>query len=92
MSEPVVICGAVEGMVDEAVLRRLVEEIGAMEGPVYGKNGKLFLLRKLSAYNQAARFAPWIILIDLDDDDDCAPPYRKSCLPRQPLTCVSELQ
>jgi len=34
------------------------------------------------------RFAPWIILIDLDDDDDCAPPYRKSCLPRPaPYMC-----
>jgi hypothetical protein len=75
-------------MVDEAVLRRLVEEMGAMAGPVYGKNGKPFLLQKLNAYNEAARFAPWIILIDLDDDDDCAPPYRKSCLPRPaPYMC-----
>jgi hypothetical protein len=68
-------------MVDEAVLRRLVKEMGAMAGPVYGKNGKSFLLQKLSAYNQAARFSLWIILIDLDDDDDCAPPFRKSRLP-----------
>lgn len=81
MARPVIIHGAVEGMIDEAVLRRLVKEIGATAGPVYGKNGKPFLLEKLSAYNQAARFSPWIILIDLDHDDECAPPFRKSCLP-----------
>ena len=81
MSGPVVIHGAVEGVVDEAVLRRLVKEIGAISGPIYGKNGKSFLLQKLSAYNQAARFSPWIILIDLDDDDDCAPPFMKPHLP-----------
>jgi hypothetical protein len=88
VSGPVVIHGAVEGMVEEAVLRRLVEEMGAMAGPVYGKNGKPFLLQKLSTYNQAAQFAPWIILIDLDDDDNCAPPYMKTCLPRPaPYMC-----
>jgi len=81
VSEHVIISGAVEGMVDEAVLRRLMQEMGAMAGPIYGKNGKSFLLQKVNAYNQAARFAPWVILIDLDHDDDCAPPFRKSCLP-----------
>jgi len=88
VSGPVIIHGAVEGMTDEAVLRRLVKEIGARAGPVYGKNGKSFLLEKLSAYNQAARFSPWIILIDLDHDDECAPPFRKSCLPNTaPYLC-----
>jgi hypothetical protein len=75
-------------MVDEAVLRRLVDELGSITGPVYGKNGKPYLLNKLNAYNQAARFTPWVILIDLDHDDDCAPPYRKSCLPHPaPYMC-----
>ena len=88
MSEKVIISGAVEGMVDEAVLRRLIVKMGAMAGPIYGKNGKPFLLQKVNAYNQAARFAPWVILVDLDHDDDCAPPYRKSCLPHPaPYMC-----
>jgi hypothetical protein len=88
VSRPVIIYGAVEGMIDEAVLRRLIIEIGATAGPVYGKNGKSFLLERLSAYNQAARFSPWIILIDLDDDDECAPPFKKSCLPNPaPFLC-----
>jgi hypothetical protein len=88
MSRPVIIHGAVEGMIDEAVLRRLVKEIGAMAGPVYGKNGKSFLLERLRAYNQAARFSPWIILIDLDDDDECAPPFRKTDTCQMPEACL----
>jgi hypothetical protein len=88
VARPDIIHGAVEGMIDEAVLRRLVKEIGATAGTVYGKNGKSFLLERLCAYNQAARFSPWIILIDLDDDDECAPPFRKSCLPNPaPYLC-----
>ena len=81
MTNPVVISAAVEGILDEVVLRRLIEGMGAFPGSVYGKNGKSFLLEKLDAYNQAARFVPWVILIDLDHDADCAPPYQKSCLP-----------
>jgi len=81
MPEDMVISGAVEGMVDEAVLRRLVKETGARVGPIYGKIGKSFLMQKTAAYNQAARFAPWIVLIDLDHDGDCAPPFIRSCLP-----------
>lgn len=59
MAGHVFISGAVEGMLDEAVLRRLVKEMGAMAGPIYGKNGKHFLLQKVNAYNQAARFVPF---------------------------------
>jgi len=81
VSGHVFISGAVEGMLDEAVLRRLMKKVGAMAGPIYGKNGKSFLLQKVNAYNQAARFAPWVILIDLDHDDDCAPPFLQFCLP-----------
>jgi len=88
MTNPVVISAAVEGILDEVVLRRLIEGLGALPGSVYGKNGKSFLLEKLNAYNQAARFFPWVILIDLDHDDDCAPPYQKSCLPHPaPYMC-----
>ena len=81
MPEDMVISGAVEGIVDEAVLRRLLKETGAVVGPIYGKTGKRFLMQKIAAYNQAARFAPWIVLIDLDHDGDCAPPFIKSCMP-----------
>ena len=43
----VVISGAVEGLVDEAVLRVLIRHVGASAGPVYGKHGKDYLLKNL---------------------------------------------
>ncbi len=78
---PVVITGAVEGALDEAVLTRLVNQLGGTLGVVYGRNGKSTVLRRLRGYNQAARFSPWVVLIDLDEDAQCAPPYRAAVLP-----------
>jgi hypothetical protein len=73
---------AVEGPVDEAVLRQVVEHAGGILGAVYGKNGKAFLLERLRSYNHAARFLPpWVVLIDLDRDEDCAPPALARWLP-----------
>ncbi len=80
-SNPVVISGAVEGLVDEAVLQRLVEHVRATPGFVYGKNGKPLLRQRINGYNQAARLSPWIVLVDLNHDADCAPPLRASWLP-----------
>lgn len=88
MTDPATISAAVEGILDEAVFRRMVEDLEAMPGTVYGKLGKSFLLEKLQAYNRAARFSPWVILVDLDHDHDCAPPFKKSCLPNPaPFMC-----
>lgn len=77
----VIISGAVEGLVDEAVFRRLVRDAGATSGQVYGKNGKPYLRQLVGGYNNAARFKPWVILVDLDQDADCAPPFRVAWLP-----------
>ena len=81
-SGPVLVSGAVEGLLDEAVLKRLISHVGALAGPIYGKTGKAQLLRRLQGYNQAAQFGPWVILLDLDHDADCAPPYRAARLPQ----------
>jgi hypothetical protein len=70
-----VISGAVEGPVDEAVFRRLVEYVRAEAGPIHGKNGKALLQSRINGYNNAARFAPWFVLVDLDRDADCAPSF-----------------
>ena len=70
-----------EGVVDEAVLRRLLTQVGALSGPIYGKQGKQHLRQRLNGYNQAAGFSPWVILIDLDHDALCASPLRNSWLP-----------
>ena len=81
----VVISGAVEGHLDEAILKRLIIHAGARPGQVYGKKGKAQLLGKLGGYNQAAQFAPWAVLVDLDQDANCPPPVRGAWLP-QPAT------
>lgn len=79
---PISISSAVEGLVDEEVLRRLVEYVGAFPGPVHGKHGKQYLRQRLDGYNQAARFSPWVVLVDLNNDAHCAPPLRQAWLPR----------
>ncbi|MBI3092413.1 MAG: hypothetical protein HYY96_17270 [Candidatus Tectomicrobia bacterium] len=71
----------VEGIVDEVVLRRLFASAGAKTGSVYGKNGKPHLLQKLRGYNQAAQHGRWLVLVDLNGDADCAPPFRVRHLP-----------
>jgi hypothetical protein len=77
---PVVISGAVEGPVDAVVLARLIGLAGAQVGPIHVKNGKARLLQRLGGYNSAARISPWAVLVDLDDDCECAPPIRQAWL------------
>jgi len=48
---------------------------------VYGKDGKQKLLERLRGYNNAARFSPWLVLVDLDRDAECAPPFVAARLP-----------
>ena len=71
-----VISAAVEGYTDEAVVRRLIRHVGAEPGPVYRRKGKPDLRSRVEGYNRAARRAPWLILVDLDQDAPCAPPLR----------------
>lgn len=82
MPDSVFVAAAVEGDVDDVVLRRILEQFGAKPYAVYGKQGKNYLREKLNAYNQAARFSPWIVLRDLNHDADCAPLLRAVLLPR----------
>ena len=81
MPNPVIISAAVEGMVDEAVVCRLIACVGGHPGPVYGKNGKPPLRQKITGYNNAGRHAPWIVLVDLNSDAQCAPMLRQNWLP-----------
>lgn len=82
MGGGVQISAAVEGIVDEAVVRRLISLAGATPGTVYGKRGKLWLRQKIRSFNNAARWAAWVVLVDLDHDYDCAPPLRAEWLPQ----------
>ncbi len=72
---------AVEGLLDEAVLLRVIEHCGLTAGPVHGKGGKPHLLQRLSGYNRAAFIAPWCVLVDLDQDSRCPADCRDSWLP-----------
>ena len=81
-SGAVVVFGAVEGLLDEAVLRRLIAHVGGLPGAIYGKAGKAALLRRLESYNRAAVHSPWVVLVDLDQDAECAPPFRSAVLPQ----------
>lgn len=69
-----IISAAVEGVTDEAVVRKLIIHVGAEPGTVYGKKGKPHLRSQIDGYNNAARHAPWMVLVDLDHEADCAPP------------------
>ena len=78
---PMLVSAAVEGVVDEAVLRLLLDRAGAGLGRVYGKKGKGHLQSRVTGYNHAAQRFPWIVLVDLDRDFDCPPPLREAWLP-----------
>ena len=75
------ITAAVEGATDEAILRRLAVECGVELAYVHGGRGKAYLDEKLLGFNSAARFAPWLVLRDLDRDADCAPALVSRLLP-----------
>lgn len=72
---------AVEGPADEAVIRRLCRDSRLEVEAVFGKQGKHWLLKRLHNYNSAARHRPWVVLLDLDSDADCAPTARLEWLP-----------
>lgn len=83
-----VISAAVEGPVDEAVVKRLFLEIGAIPGQVYGKNGKSLLKARINGYNNAARYRPWLVLVDLNGEADCAPDLCRAWIPHKaPKLC-----
>jgi len=78
----------VEGDVDEAVLNKIADRVGVRLGAVFGRNGKHSIYQRLSAYNNAARFSPWIILLDLDHDAPCAPSLVSQHMPQpSPFLC-----
>lgn len=80
MAEVVYVSTAVEGPLDAAVAERLIREAGAEPHLVLIRNGKAPLLQRAGAYNTAARFAPWLVLVDLDADHECAPLARTQWL------------
>lgn len=79
--DPLRLTIAVEGLLDEAVARRLVEEAGGLVGDAYVKRGNRPLQAKIAGYNNAAIRATWFVLTDLDHDFDCAAALVDAWLP-----------
>ncbi len=71
---------AVEGPLDESVLRRLARDLGVNLGLVHGRRGKHYLDTKIAGYNQAAHFSPWLVLRDMDHDASCPVSLRDHLL------------
>lgn len=82
MAGGIVVSAAVEGIVDEAVVRRLIAHGGATIGAVYGRQGKSFLRQRIAGYNNDAQRVPWIVLVDLDRESECAAVLRNAWLPQ----------
>ena len=83
------VSAAVEGVVDDAVVRRLIRHAGGQPGVVYGLQGKHHLREKIRGYDQAARFAPWVVLVDLNRSAECAPSLLAEWLPDpSPQLCL----
>lgn len=89
-TEPVAVNVAVEGALDAAVIERLLQQADAEAERILRKGGKAKVLEALEGYNNAARHGtPWVVLVDLDRDAGCAPPYRGRILPDPaPLMCL----
>lgn len=75
------ISGAVEGISDEAVFQRVVIARGAAVHRIQVQRGKANLRRALPGYNAAAQGYPWLVLVDLDEDFDCAAALVAAWLP-----------
>lgn len=80
-SYPSVFTAAVEGAVDEAVLKRIATYLRFSLGAIHGRNGKDDLYRRREAFNKAANYSHWILLIDLNHSADCAPSLRFGWIP-----------
>ena len=79
MAHPITV--AVEGASDLPVVRRILDFAGCSVHVVHGLAGKRHLNRNLHGYNNAARFAPWLVLRDLDHDAQCAAGLVQRLLP-----------
>ncbi len=78
----------VEGATDEPVAIKLLEHAGLDVGRVYGRSGKVHLLKSSVSYNKAAHFEPWFVLVDLDQDARCPSQAVSVWMPNLPEECV----
>ncbi len=78
---PLPVSVAVEGQSDVAVVQRILALVGCSVHAIYGRSGRATIERSLPGYNNAAHFAPWLVLRDLDTDAPCAAELARRILP-----------
>ena len=79
---PVEVRAAVEGNLDEAVAERLITLCGGRLGKVSPKQGRPYVLEHIGGYNEGARYGGiWFVLVDLDQQPECAPELVAEALP-----------
>ena len=83
-STTAVVSVALEGITDEPVAEKLLAHAGARIGRIHGGTGKDDLRRRLPGFAAAANHAPWLVMVDLDDDFSCAPELRASWVATPP--------
>lgn len=74
----------VEGIIDEAVARRLINETGHQQGVCYGKKGVGYIHQKIRGFNKSVASIPILTLIDfMDTGLTCPPEVISSWLPHR---------
>ncbi|MCH8961578.1 MAG: hypothetical protein IH820_09725 [Bacteroidetes bacterium] len=82
----------VEGTLDEAVGRRIIEYTDGTVQTVYGKKGVSYIKKKLSGFNKAAVAIPVLALVDLmDTKSDCPKQVVEEWLPQRHKNMVFRL-
>lgn len=89
MSSPIPLVLAVEDLLQEEILRRMLQQIERpfFPGPCYMRGGFGYLKKKVAGFNEAAKGTPFLVLTDLDlDKGPCASDLMASWLagPRHP--------
>lgn len=71
----------VEGDIDEAAVHRIFALLDIDAGPTYGRSGKEWIRGKITAFSNAAKFSPWVVLVDLDNEAECPPDLLPQWVP-----------
>jgi hypothetical protein len=74
----------VEGTLDEVVSKKLIAHYAPKIeiGTTYPMGGRSQIKKKIGSYNQAAKVFPYLVLVDLDQDE-CAPILINDWLPNR---------
>lgn len=75
------ITAVVEGASDEGAVKSILRECGFSVGMFQGRSGCSNIIKKLPACNNAAKFSPWFVLLDLDSTDICVVEQVQEWLP-----------